>query len=161
MKKIEQFIEFILAQSKWLQAPIYIGLLLANMVYIWHFLVQIWEICTHLHIPETELMLRILGIVDTSMVISLVHMVTMGGYVTFVSKIDESGEKLDWIDHVTAGSLKAKLAASLVTISGIHLLQSFLKIDELEPSKIYLQVLVHITFLVSAVALAWSEKKLH
>lgn len=158
MKYIEKPIELIISRCKWLQVPVYIGLIATMGLYIWNFCKMVIHLFGE-HQDENQFMLATLTIVDTAMVIWLIYMVTHGSYVTFVSKIDEPGEKLDWLDHVTAGSLKAKLASSLVTISGIHLLQSFLKMEDMELSKIYAQMAIHLVFLVSAVALAWVEKK--
>jgi len=105
-------------------------------------------------------MLGILTLVDITMVLNLLIMVIIGGYATFVSHIDlESHEdRPDWLEKIDAGMLKVKLATALISISGIHLLKSFINIEHKKPEQVLWQVVIHCTFLISAVLLAYIEK---
>lgn len=155
-KNLGQFILF----SKWFQLPLYIGLIIAGCLYTYRYIVELVHISSHIQtITENQLMMGVLSLVDIVMVANLLVMVIIGGYSTFVQKLDFAHEKdlPDWIDHITAGTLKIKLSTALVGISGIHLLQSFINIDQLTSTKIILQIAVHITFLISSLALAITE----
>lgn len=109
------------------------------------------------------LMLGILTLVDITMVANLLIMVTIGGYSTFVSKldIDKHEDKPEWLQKIDAGSLKVKLVGSLVGVSGIHLLQTFINIKMHETEHVMWQVIIHVVFLLSALMLAYTEKILH
>lgn len=108
-------------------------------------------------------MLGVLTLVDITMVANLLIMVIIGGYSTFVSRlnIDKHSDKPEWLQKVDAGTLKVKLAGSLVGVSGIHLLQIFINIENKDPEDVKWQVIIHIVFLISSLALAFTEKMLH
>jgi len=143
--------------SRWIQVPLYLGLILAQVVYV----VAFWQELTHLvkdfsHLTENEVMLLVLGLVDVVMIANLLIMVIVGGYETFVSriKIDDHPDQPEWLSHVNANVLKVKLAMAIVGISSIHLLKTFISASELSNDTMLWQTVIHITFVLSAVALA-------
>lgn len=147
--------------SRWLQAPLYFGLIIAQCVYVYKFLAELFHLVTHASsMTEVNVMLMVLGLVDVVMVANLLLMVIVGGYETFVSKlyIADHPDHPEWLDHVDAGVLKIKLAASLVTISSIHLLKTFIDSKNIENDKIIMQVVIHTAFLASLWAMAHVEK---
>lgn len=164
LKKGEYFLENIIFASRWLQAPLYVGLIIGGVLYAYKFVVELIHLFMTIEvISESELMLGVLTLVDITMVANLLIMVIIGGYSTFVSRIDiESHEdKPEWLQKVDAGTLKVKLAGSLVGVSGIHLLQTFINIKNQEPQHVMWQVIIHVVFLLSSIMLAYTEKILH
>lgn len=162
--KFESVFEKIIFSSRWIQAPLYAGLILGGMLYAYKYLVELVHLCTSINeISETVLMLGILTLVDITMVANLLVMVIIGGYSTFVSRlnIDSHEDKPEWLQKIDAGSLKVKLAGSLVGVSGIHLLQTFINIKNHESEHVMWQVIIHVVFLFSALMLAYTEKILH
>lgn len=153
--------ETLIFGSRWVQAPLYFGLIVAQVVYAAKFMVELWHLVTSgLVMKETEVMLMIIGLVDAVMVANLILMIIVGGYETFVSRlyIEDHPDKPEWIDHVDAGVLKVKLAMALVTISSIHLLKTFIDIDRVKPEAVVSQIAIHVAFLVSVFVLAKVEK---
>jgi len=157
--------------SRWLQAPLYLGLIVAQGVYVWQFLLELWHLieAAFFHRPGahelgTQVMLGVLGLVDVVMIANLLVMVIVGGYETFVSRLHLDGhrDQPEWLDHVNAGVLKVKLATALVSISSIHLLKTFIEIRE--PGQIFdhkpvlWQLAIHFAFLLSAIVLSWTER---
>jgi uncharacterized protein (TIGR00645 family) len=117
--------------SRWLQAPLYIGLIVAQGVYVYHFLVELINLMNGAaHIAEKQIMLTVLGLIDVVMIANLLIMVIVGGYETFVSRLRLEGhpDEPEWLSHVNAGVLKVKLATALIGISSIHLLKTFIGI---------------------------------
>lgn len=164
MKKIENIFEAIIFSSRWIQAPIYGGLIVGALLYSYKFLVELVHLATNVNtISEEILMLGILTLVDIAMVLNLLVMVIIGGYATFVSRINlESHEdRPDWLEKINAGTLKVKLAGALVGISGIHLLKSFVDIGKKDPELVKWQIIIHVVFLLSTLSLAYTEKILH
>jgi uncharacterized protein (TIGR00645 family) len=162
--KIETVFEKFIFLSRWLQAPLYAGLIIGGMLYTYKFLVELIHMCTIINkITEVELMLGVLTLVDITMVANLLIMVIIGGYSTFVSRldIDQHEDKPEWLQKIDAGTLKVKLAGSLVGISSIHLLQTFINIKNHESEHVMWQVIIHFLFLTSALMLAYTEKILH
>lgn len=163
-KKIETIFEKIIFASRWLQAPLYAGLIIGGVLYAYKFIVELVHLCMTIdQITETTLMLGVLTLVDITMVANLLIMVIIGGYSTFVSRIDidTHEDKPEWLQKVDAGTLKVKLAGSLVGVSGIHLLQTFINVKNHEMEHVMWQVIIHVVFLFSSVMLAYSEKILH
>ena len=179
--------------SRWLQLPLYLGLILAQCVYVVHF----WAELVHLlqatfgdghalqilvqgigyHPPpsesgvpladvtslnETVIMLVVLGLIDVVMISNLLVMVIIGGYETFVSRLDLEGhrDQPEWLDHVNASVLKVKLATAIIGISSIHLLKTFINAAAYEPKVLMWQTLIHLAFLLSAMALAYVDRLL-
>lgn len=199
---IEGPLEATIFASRWLQVPLYLGLIVALVLYCIMFYVELTHLCMrvagfpahgesgfetgadtepaksehaekgenplhkkaeHSRITEEELMLAVLSMVDVTMVANLIVMVVVGGYATFVSRLDfgDDDDRPDWLDHINAASLKIKLSASLVSISGIHLLKAFINIDKMEMDHVMWMVLIHLVFLGSALILSISERVLN
>ena len=147
--------------SRWLQAPLYFGLIVAQGVYVYHFMGELWHLVqVTTSVTETEIMLIVLGLIDVVMIANLLIMVIVGGYETFVSRLRLEGhpDEPEWLSHVNAGILKVKLATALIGISSIHLLKSFINAEKLETKTLLWQVLIHLTFVASAVMLAWIDR---
>jgi len=164
LKKLETILETLIFWSRWLQAPLYAGLIAAGLLYAYKFTKELIHLYVTIEtITEAELMLGVLTLVDITMVANLLIMVIIGGYSTFVSKMDiESHEdRPEWLKKVDAGTLKVKLAGSLVGVSGIHLLQTFINIENKNMEHVKWQVAIHLVFLLSSIMLAYSEKILH
>ncbi|WP_343954020.1 TIGR00645 family protein [Nonomuraea longicatena] len=147
--------------SRWIQAPLYLGLIAAQVVYVWRFMAELLHLITlgfGGKPAETTIMLIVLGLVDVVMISNLLIMVIVGGYETFVSRLRIEGhpDQPQWLSHVNANVLKVKLAMAIIGISSIHLLQIF--INAARPSitdrELLWKTLIHLTFIVSAVALA-------
>jgi len=146
--------ETVVFASRWIQAPLYGGLIVAELLYAYKFLVELWEMTQHTNQQqETIFMLGVLGLIDVTMVI-------IGGYASFVSKLDLEGhaDRPEWLTHIDPRTIKIKLAASLIGICSIHLLKSFVDIANEDPEHIKWKIFIHITFLGSAILLAWTDK---
>lgn len=150
--------------SRWLQAPLYIGLIVAQGVYV----IQFWQELTHLismlltkgGTTETEIMLIVLGLIDVVMISNLLVMVIVGGWETFVSRLELENhpDQPEWLSHVNAGVLKVKLATAIIGISSIHLLKTFINAPSMDDKTLMWQTVIHLTFVVSALAIAYTEK---
>jgi uncharacterized protein (TIGR00645 family) len=157
IKAMEGFIFW----SRWLQAPLYLGLIAAQGVYVYQFMHELAILVTKAgSLGETEVMLMVLGLIDVVMIANLLIMVIVGGYETFVSRLDleDHPDQPEWLSHVNAGVLKVKLATALIGISSIHLLKTFINAGQLDDRVIIAQVGIHLAFLVSAIAIAWTDK---
>lgn len=151
---IERGIERLLFASRWLLAPVYLGMSLALMALGVKFFQEIFHVATNiLAIAEQDLVLVLLSLIDLLLVGSLIVMVMFSGYENFVSRIDigDGSDKLGWLGKLDAGTLKLKVAASIVAISSIHLLEKFMRADEIPGDKLFWYVIIHLTFVVSAV----------
>jgi uncharacterized protein (TIGR00645 family) len=170
-KKLENGLEYFIFASRWVQAPIYAALIVAAVAYAWKSVQELLHLLTGFSAAsESSIMVGILSLVDISMVANLVNMVVVGGYVTFVSRIDfgDNGDRPDWLDHINANTLKVKLAGSLASISAIHLLKSFIAITETvvegtmisanAEKAVLWQAIIHGVFLASMILFAWGEK---
>lgn len=169
--------------SRWLQLPLYLGLILAQCVYVFHFWVELKDLVfaamgnqdalQHIFqavavpgapmptkLNETTIMLVVLGLIDVVMISNLLIMVIIGGYETFVSRLGVEGhpDEPEWLDHVNAGVLKVKLSMALISISSIHLLKTFIDASQQTPHTIMWQVIIHCAFLLSAVVMAVVNK---
>ena len=147
--------------SRWLQAPLYFGLIVAQGVYVYHFMLELWHLIAQATtISENELMLAVLALIDVVMIANLLIMVIVGGYETFVSRLNLQNhpDEPEWLSHVNAGVLKVKLAMALIGISSIHLLQTFINASKLPERVMMWQVIIHLTFVVSAVIMAWTDR---
>jgi uncharacterized protein (TIGR00645 family) len=153
---LERAIERLLFASRWLLAPIYLGLSVGLVVLGIKFYTELIHSLTHvMSLSEADVVLSLLALVDLSLVASLIVMVMFSGYENFVSKIDMAGEgdKLGWLGKLDAGTLKLKVAASIVAISSIHLLRAFMDAQKIDNDKLFWYVVIHLTFVVSAVLL--------
>lgn len=168
-----RFLETFIFGSRWLQAPLYLGLVFAQGVYVFKFLRELLHLIGQaVVLTEIDIMLIVLGLIDVVMVANLLIMVTVGGYQTFVSRLDLDGhpDQPEWLSHVNAGVLKIKLATALIGISSIHLLKTFIEVGSkmanasdafaltrLETGVIF-QVVIHLTFVLSALLMAYTDK---
>jgi uncharacterized protein (TIGR00645 family) len=158
---MERAIERLLFASRWLLVPLYLGLGLLLFVFCIHFFKEMVHVfATIWTIEETELVLVALAFVDITLVASLIVMVMLSGYENFVSKLDIEGveRSIAWLGKLDAGSLKVKVAASIVAISSIHLLRAFMNAKEVGNDKLMWLVVIHLTFVLSAIAMAWMDK---
>ncbi len=171
----ETFLERTIFASRWLQAPLYVGLIIAQCVYVYQFFVELWHL---LHDAATQrfpatapdlsthIMLMVLGLIDVVMIANLLIMVIIGGYETFVSRLhlDDHADQPEWLNHVNAGMLKVKLATALISISSIHLLKTFITVNNpasgaaINSTGVMWQVIIHGVFVLSAIALAWTDR---
>lgn len=171
--------------SRWLQLPLYLGLIAAQGVYVFHF----WLELTHLleaafgsqtalqalvtsigykstanvtSLNEVIIMLVVLALIDVVMISNLLIMVIVGGYETFVSRmnLEAHPDQPEWLSHVNASVLKVKLATAIIGISSIHLLKTFISAANYEEKVLMWQTIIHITFLLSALAIAWTDRLL-
>lgn len=161
MRKTVAALESFIFWSRWLQAPLYLGLIAAQGVYVYQFMHELAILVTKAgSLNEAEVMLIVLGLIDVVMIANLLIMVIIGGYETFVSKLDLEGnpDQPEWLSHVNAGVLKVKLAVALISISSIHLLRTFINAGQVEDRVIVAQIAIHASFLISALAIAWTDK---
>ena len=150
---MERIIERALLASRWILAPVYLAMSLALIALSIKFFQEVYHVLSHIWaIPEAEMVLAVLALVDMVLVASLVVMVMFSGYENFVSRIEvEDGcERLGWLGKLDSGTLKLKVAASIVAISSIHLLRAFVNINEVPNDKLLWYVIIHLTFVVSA-----------
>lgn len=161
MSRLHTMIESVIFESRWVQAPLYLGLIAALGVYAYQFMMELIHLVTRLgSLSETDTMLIVLGLVDVVMIANLLIMVIIGGYETFVSRLelDDHPDQPEWLAHMNSSTLKVKLAVSLIGISSIDLLKTFINADHLADRVILWRVIIHVTFLVSALALAFTDK---
>ena len=154
--------------SRWLQLPLYLGLILAQVVYVVLFGKELWHLIhDSLELTEQQIMLIVLGLIDVVMISNLLVMVIVGGYETFVSRLDLNGhpDQPEWLDHVNASVLKIKLALAIVGISSIHLLRTFIEAGNLgKPNANYTtegimwQTIIHVIFILSALGVAGVDR---
>lgn len=171
--------------SRWLQLPLYLGLILAQCVYVFHFWVELVDLIRaamgnvdalkHLldavsvagaaevrptKLNETTIMLVVLGLIDVVMISNLLIMVIVGGYETFVSRLglESHPDQPEWLSHVNATVLKVKLAMAIIGISSIHLLKTFINSKSYEEKDLIAQTVIHVVFLMSALAIAYCDQ---
>ena len=167
--------------SRWLQLPLYLGLILAQCVYVFHFWVELVDLIgaafgnadslNHIleavgmtngpkKLTEATIMLVVLGLIDVVMISNLLIMVIVGGYETFVSRmhLDGQPDQPEWLSHVNASVLKTKLAMAIIGISSIHLLKTFINAAAYDPKVLIAQTVIHIAFLLSALAISWTDR---
>ena len=169
--------------SRWLQLPLYLGLILAQVVYVYHFWVELVHLIeaafgntdalsklvtsigykTEMPIPalnETVIMLVVLALIDVVMISNLLIMVIVGGYETFVSRmnLEDHPDQPEWLSHVNASVLKVKLATAIIGISSIHLLKTFINAANYTDKVLMWQTVIHVAFLLSALAIAYTDR---
>jgi uncharacterized protein (TIGR00645 family) len=156
MKKVETVVEKTMYRSRWLLAPIYLGLSLALIALGMKFFQEVLHLLPNVFaMKEADIILVILSLIDMAMVGGLIVMVMMSGYENFVSQLDvpEDEEKLSWLGKMDSSSLKGKIAASIVAISSIHLLKVFMNAPNIDNDKLFWYVIMHLTFVASAFAM--------
>ena len=147
--------------SRWLQLPIYLGLIAVQAIYAYKFIKSLWHLVSNLGVmTEDAVMLTVLSLIDVVMIANLLVMVTVGGYETFVSRlrVDEHPDQPEWLNHVNASVLKIKLSMAIITISSIHLLQTFINAANYTDKVLMWQTIIHIAFLLSALAIALTDR---
>ena len=182
VKKLSPLNNLIFA-SRWLQLPLYLGLILAQCVYVFHFWVELKDLIgaamgnadslkhildvvtvpgapRPIKLTETTIMLVVLGLIDVVMISNLLIMVIIGGYETFVSRMHLEGhpDQPEWLSHVNASVLKTKLAMAIIGISSIHLLKTFINAANYTWETMMFQTIIHIAFLLSAMAIAYTDR---
>ncbi|MFC4655218.1 MULTISPECIES: TIGR00645 family protein [Rheinheimera] len=158
---METLLEKLIYASRWLMAPIYLGLSLALLALGLKFFQEVFHIIPIIFsMKEVDLILVVLSLIDISLVGGLIVMVMFSGYENFVSRldVDGDGDKLSWLGKLDSNSLKNKVAASIVAISSIHLLKIFMDTQNIENDKIMWYLLIHMTFVVSAFAMGYLDK---
>ncbi|HMN86589.1 MAG TPA: TIGR00645 family protein [Bauldia sp.] len=159
MKPIEEFIERVIMASRWLLVVFYGGLGLALIVYAVSFVIKFVKVASGVfELGEDEMILAMLGLIDAALVASLLVMVMISSYENYVSRFDSAAAELSWLGKLDSGSLKIKVASSIVAISSIHLLQVFLNASTYSNDKIILFMALHMTFVVSALLLAYVDR---
>ena len=171
-------LSLLIFSSRWLQAPLYLGLIVAQAVYVYHFGIELVHLVSGAaNIGEAEIMLIVLGLIDVVMIANLLVMVIIGGYETFVSRLNlkEHPDQPEWLSHVNAATMKIKLSMALIGISSIHLLKTFIEVTNVEiPAgataalaeqlvaagqvEVKWQVVIHTTFIFSAIAMAYTDR---
>jgi uncharacterized protein (TIGR00645 family) len=158
----------VIFSSRWLQLPLYLGLVVAQLVYVFLFLKELWHLIDHFAgFNEQEIMLVVLGLIDVVMISNLLVMVIVGGYETFVSRLGLEGhpDQPEWLSHVNAGVLKVKLAMAIIGISSIHLLRTFIESGGIGSPSAHVtqegamwQTIIHSVFIVSAIGIAYVDR---
>ena len=158
----------IIFSSRWLQLPLYLGLIVAQCVYVFLFIKELIHLIVHATtFSEQQIMLVVLGLIDVVMISNLLMMVIVGGYETFVSRLGLQGhpDQPEWLSHVNAGVLKVKLAMAIIGISSIHLLRTFIEAGHVgtdrttyTTSGIVLQTVIHSIFILSAIGIAYVDR---
>jgi uncharacterized protein (TIGR00645 family) len=152
---------WLLFGSRWLQLPLYLGLIVAQGVYVVQFMRELLHLLGEVGtFNETTIMLAVLGLIDVVMISNLLIMVIVGGYETFVSRmnLDRHPDQPEWLSHVNASVLKVKLATAIIGISSIHLLKTFINAAAYDEKTIIAQTGIHLAFLVSAMAIAACDR---
>ena len=154
--------------SRWLQLPLYLGLIVAQCVYIALFLKELWHLSWHaLDLTEQQIMMSVLALIDVVMISNLLVMVIVGGYETFVSRLElqRHPDQPEWLSHVNASVLKIKLAMAIIGISSIHLLRTFIEAGgmggataHVTPTGAMWQTIIHTVFIISAIGIAYVDR---
>ena len=159
MKSLELLVERIILSSRWILVAFYLGLVAALAVYAvsfgYKFLKVAGSVFTY---SEAEMILAMLGLIDAALVASLIVMVMISGYENFVSRFDEAEDQVSFLGKLDSGSLKIKVASSIVAISSIHLLQIFLNTQQYTPAQLMWATIMHLAFVISAVLLGFLEQ---
>tara|TARA_R110002124_G_scaffold64684_2_gene176508 strand:+ start:618 stop:1112 length:495 start_codon:yes stop_codon:yes gene_type:complete len=159
MKSFELLIERLILGARWILVVFYLGLAVALALYAVTFVKKLAGIfLVAMNLDESEMILAMLGLIDAALVASLLLMVMISSYENFVSRFDEAKTDLTWLGKLDAGSLKVKVASAIVAISSIHLLQIFLNIGEYSDNQVMWLTIMHMAFVVSAVALGYLDK---
>ena len=158
---MESLFEKLFYSARWILAPLFLGLSLALLALALKFFQEVWHVLPHVfELSESDLILSLLSMVDMGLVGGLIVMVMYSSYENFVSRLDldeKDSERLGWLGKMDAGSLKNKVAASIVAISSIHLLRIFMNISTIENDKLLGYVIVHLTFVLSALVMCWID----
>ena len=158
----------VIFSSRWLQLPLYLGLIVAQLAYVFLFLKELWHLIDHFSgFNEQEIMLVVLGLIDVVMISNLLVMVIVGGYETFISRLGLEGhpDQPEWLSHVNSGILKVKLAMAIIGISSIHLLRTFIESGGIGNPGVRVtqdgamwQTIIHTVFIISALGIAYVDR---
>lgn len=160
MNPVKSTFAKIIFLGRWLQVPLYFGLIVILGGYAFRFIKELIALMLHIgDVGDVKIMLGVLDLIDVVMIANLLIMVIIGGYETFVSplKIQNDPDRPEWLDEVNAGSMKVKLALALVGISSIHLLRTFINPADLTGTSVMWQVIIHLTLVVSAISIAFTN----
>lgn len=163
MQQFKQKLSHFIFMGRWIQLPLYLGLMVILVGYVFRFLKELILLMSQINgVDDVHIMLGVLDLIDVVMIANLLIMVIMGGYETFVSPllIESDPDQPEWLGHLDAGGMKVKLALALIGISSIHLLRTFIEPNKLDNYAIMWQVLIHLTLIVSALAIAFTNKLL-
>lgn len=159
MKKLEHLVESVILASRWLLVVFYLGLTIALGLYALSFLRKLYDFTIKVMVvDETDAILKMLALIDAALVASLVVMVIISGYENFVSRFDNADSEVSFLGKIDAGSLKIKVASTIVAISSIHLLQIFLNIASYTDNQVMWLTIMHMAFVVSALFLAYIDR---
>lgn len=158
----ENILGNIIFASRWLQLPIYLGLIVVQGIYAYKFTKSLYYLLVNLNEMDSDtiMMLAVLNLIDVVMIANLLVMVIVGGYETFVSKLNVDDQP-EWLDHVNATILKVKLSMAIISISSIHLLQTFINAHKLSEKTMMWEVIIHLSFIISAIAMAHIDRLLN
>ena len=163
MKRFLHHLSTFIFFSRWLQAPLYVGLVLTLVIYVYDFGAHLIALVLEINrLDSTQIMMSVLDLIDVVMIANLLIMVIIGGFEIFVSRLNikEHPDHPEWLDEVNAGTMKVKLATALISISSIHLLKTFFDMDKLTSNQIMWQVFIHLTLVGSAIAIAYTNNLL-
>ena len=146
--------------SRWLQAPLYVGLIIGQCYYVYRFFLELIEIFLAPNMTDNDAVILILGLIDVVMISNLLIMIIIAGYEMFVSRlrVDDHPDCPEWLSHSNPNIMKVKLAMALIGISSIHLLKTFIDIEKVSTHVAMWQCIIHAVFLLSVIALAWTSK---
>ena len=154
-------VEKFLFGSRWLQLPVYIGLIVAVCAYVYRFFQVLVHLLAHLtEITDQKVLMIVLELVDFSMIINLLVVVIVGGYSMYVSKVNFQVQegRPDWLSQITPSEMKVKLIVALVSISGINLLQTFLEIEDVLSETAIFKIVIYLVFVISVLIITWSNR---
>jgi uncharacterized protein (TIGR00645 family) len=157
MNPVKSTLSQIVFMGRWLQVPLYLGLIIILGGYAYRFMMELFELVSHIQsLNDVSIMLGVLDLIDVVMIANLLIMVIIGGYETFVSplRLQNDPDQPEWLDEVNAGTMKVKLALALIGISSIHLLRTFIEPSKQTNDSVMWQVLIHLTLVISAIAIA-------
>ncbi|KTC88050.1 MULTISPECIES: TIGR00645 family protein [Legionella] len=163
MPKLKTIIGHAFFMGRWLQLPLYIGLLVILAAYVYRYLIELAHLVININgFDDTHIMLGVLDLIDVVMIANLLIMVVLGGYETFISRLDlhTHPDQPEWLDHLDAGAMKIKLALALIGISSIHLLRTFIDPTKQTNYTVMWQVVIHLTLLVSVLSIAFANRLL-
>jgi len=159
MKTLELFVERVILASRWLLVVFYVGLGAALAVYALSFIAKFFKVAGSVFdYSDEQMILAMLSLIDAALVASLIVMVMIASYENFVSRFDERNDDVSFLGKLNAGSLKIKVASSIVAISSIHLLQVFLNVSEYDNDKILWATIIHLAFVASALVMGFLEQ---
>jgi uncharacterized protein (TIGR00645 family) len=163
MSAAKKLIGQLFFMGRWIQLPLYLGLLIILAAYVYRYIIELFHLIANINgFDDTHIMLGVLDLIDVVMIANLLIMVVLGGYETFVSRLELEAhpDQPEWLDHLDAGAMKIKLALALIGISSIHLLRTFIDPSKQTNYTIMWQVLIHLTLLASVLSIAFTNRLL-